>query len=336
MMAALFLSGAAMQADNIDPYEIGNKYAYSENTGWLNFAPSLGDGVQVSSSAVTGKVWGENIGWVNLSPATYGGVVNDGSGNLSGYAWGENIGWINFDPDVPGDASNQYKVTIDADGVFSGWGYGENIGWIHFDNTQNWNASACVVTIEDMRNLASYWLQTGSSPGDLDGTNVVDLKDYSILASYWQDFCPDGWLLKLKEDVFPDNYDGLTAGHIQSLDAELSTENIDASNGNEFYPGTYFAYHTNDGRYGKFLVENLDVTQNNKLTIAWVTYNSDGSIYTSGSGLAVRGTYNCDLDAGLEGGTGYDWQWNMSSSTTRYLSPRNGSRFILLYRAVSP
>ena len=62
----------------------------------------------------------------NLSP-NYGGVVNDGDGNLSGYAWGENVGWINFAPMGGG-------VTIDDEGKFDGWAWGENIGWIHFNN----------------------------------------------------------------------------------------------------------------------------------------------------------------------------------------------------------
>ena len=83
-------------AENIDPYEDDSQYAWSENAGWFNFEPSLGDGVHVYNDMVEGYVWCENIGWLNLSPATYGGVLNDGFGNLSGYAWGENVGWINL------------------------------------------------------------------------------------------------------------------------------------------------------------------------------------------------------------------------------------------------
>lgn len=183
-------------AENIDPYNNGSQYAYSENAGWINFEPAYSDGVQVSSSAVTGKVWGENIGWINLSPANYGGIANDGNGGLSGYAWGENIGWINFDPSVPGDVSNQYKVSINSEGVFSGWAYGENIGWIHFDDSRGWDVQACVVTLEDLANFASYWLRSGNLPADLDLTGDVTMNDYSIFAEYWQDFCPDGWQLK--------------------------------------------------------------------------------------------------------------------------------------------
>jgi hypothetical protein len=191
----LFSVIAFVFAENIDPYNNGSQYAYAENVGWINFQPVEGSGVQVSSSAVTGKVWGENIGWINLSPTTYGGVVNDGNGNLSGYAWGENVGWINFDPAVSGDTSNQYKVTIDADGFFAGWAYGENIGWIHFDETQDWSAQACVVTIEDLTNFASFWLSTEPAANLYDG-GTVTMPDYAAFALFWQDFCPDGWQLK--------------------------------------------------------------------------------------------------------------------------------------------
>jgi len=111
-------------AGNIDP---AHKFAWGENVGWFNFAPSQGPGVTVTASALTGFVWAENIGWINLSPAT-GGVVNDGNGNLSGFAWGENVGWINFAPIGAG-------VHITPDGFFVGFAWGENIGWINFAPT---------------------------------------------------------------------------------------------------------------------------------------------------------------------------------------------------------
>lgn len=125
---AVLLFCSAGYAENIDPDNDGSQYAWGENVGWINFQPSLGDGVTVTDSAVTGYAWAENIGWVNLSP-TNGGVINDGGGNLSGYAWAENAGWINFKPAGAG-------VTIDSTtGVFNGYAWGENIGWINFAPT---------------------------------------------------------------------------------------------------------------------------------------------------------------------------------------------------------
>lgn len=126
LWVTLAVGGAqsAAHAANIDP---AHRFAWGENVGWFNFAPSQGPGVTVTESAVTGFAWAENIGWINLSPAT-GGVLNDGQGNLSGYAWGENVGWINFAPMGGG-------VRIAPNGFFSGYAWGENIGWISFAPT---------------------------------------------------------------------------------------------------------------------------------------------------------------------------------------------------------
>jgi hypothetical protein len=188
-------SMAIVLAENIDPENQDMQYAWGENVGWFNFEPSKGDGVQVESDKLTGFVWAENIGWINLSPTSYGGVFNDGSGNLSGYAWGENVGWINFGPVVAGDPAD-YGVKIDSDGSFSGWAWGENIGWINFSIANNY-VSACKVNFIDLANFVALWLETGANAADLDGeADDVDLEDYAIFANYWQDFCPDNWLLK--------------------------------------------------------------------------------------------------------------------------------------------
>lgn len=113
-------------AENIDSDNDGSQYAWSENTGWINLEPlgNGGPGVTVTDTTLKGMAWGENIGWINFNSA-YGGIINDGTGNLSGYAWSENAGWINFAPAGGG-------VTISSSGVFSGYAWGENIGWINF------------------------------------------------------------------------------------------------------------------------------------------------------------------------------------------------------------
>jgi hypothetical protein len=126
---------------NIDPVE---KWAWSTNAGWINFAPTcIGClGVTVHADHLEGYVWGENIGWIrlgsdggggtpyyaNTSASNYG-VNRDASGNLSGYAWGTNVGWIHFSPTGGG-------VTVDpSTGSFDGYAWSENVGWIHFKNT---------------------------------------------------------------------------------------------------------------------------------------------------------------------------------------------------------
>ena len=190
ILTILALASVA-SAGNIDPYEDDSQYAYGENVGWLNFEPSEGNGVHVSETQLTGYVWAENIGWINLWPENYGGVVNDGAGNLSGYAWGENVGWINFNPSYGG-------VTIDAGGSFDGWAWGENIGWINFQSADLYgdNVMACKVNLDDLANFVAEWLLSGDLDADLSGNDEVDFVDYSILADYWLDYCPDDWPLK--------------------------------------------------------------------------------------------------------------------------------------------
>ena len=188
LQVALLLSAGFVSAKNIDPDKDGSQYAYGENVGWINFVPNKGPGVTVSNNKLTGFVWAENIGWINLSPSTYGGVINDGTGQLSGYAWGENVGWINFNPQVHGDA-NHYGVTIDSEGNFDGWAWGENIGWIHFRFIDR-------IDWDDLANFTAQWLETGNGlEADLHRDGKVNLVDFGVLASNWLDECPFDWQL---------------------------------------------------------------------------------------------------------------------------------------------
>ncbi len=182
-------------AENIDPYNDNSQYAYGENVGWINFEPGVAGpngGVTVSSEKLTGFIWAENIGWINLSPQAFGGVFNDGYGNLSGYAWAENAGWINFDPTY-GD------VIIADDGEFSGWAWGENIGWINFNSASLYGhaVKACKVDFKDFAFFAEYWLESGSGlPADLYGDNTVNLLDLDAFVYEWPYYCPYAWPLK--------------------------------------------------------------------------------------------------------------------------------------------
>ncbi|MCK5476188.1 MAG: fibronectin type III domain-containing protein [Candidatus Pacebacteria bacterium] len=68
--------------------------------------------VVVADGIFSGYAWGENIGWINFAP-TGGGVSVNSSGDLYGYAWGENIGWLSFNCiDASSCASVDYKVSI--------------------------------------------------------------------------------------------------------------------------------------------------------------------------------------------------------------------------------
>ncbi len=55
-----------------------DKYAWSDETGWINFNPSSGN-VDVSDMTITGNAWSDTYGWINLAP-TNGGITNDAEG----------------------------------------------------------------------------------------------------------------------------------------------------------------------------------------------------------------------------------------------------------------
>ncbi len=169
IVAAFAVTGAF--ADNVDQSDIGARYAWGENVGWMKARPAAeaygagGTGLQVTDTDVLGYLWGENIGWVNFScqnDASCGGaagnwgVKNDGAGNLSGYAWGENVGWINFScatNSTCGTVSYGVTITMPAAfqylrdwGKFSGKAWGENIGWINFGDGAGLPASVAIQT----------------------------------------------------------------------------------------------------------------------------------------------------------------------------------------------
>ena len=96
------------------------KNAWSDNIGWINFAPTKG-GIQITDTAITGSAWSNNNGWINFNPAK-GGVLNDGQGHLSGSAWGEQTGWIDF-----------RGVSINSSGKFRGVATGVVVGTLTFD-----------------------------------------------------------------------------------------------------------------------------------------------------------------------------------------------------------
>ena len=70
------------------PISSTDKYAWSDQVGWINFNPTNG-GVDVSDTTLTGSAWSDNYGWINLQPtmAKVDNLVEDtGSGcigNLS-------------------------------------------------------------------------------------------------------------------------------------------------------------------------------------------------------------------------------------------------------------
>jgi hypothetical protein len=105
------------------------KYAWSNQIGWINFAPTgeagSYSGLVITDYSVSGYAWSSKYGWINFGPFlnnSAGGVKNTPLGVLSGYAWGNNLGWINFS-----------GVVINSTGQFTGTAIGDSVGTINFD-----------------------------------------------------------------------------------------------------------------------------------------------------------------------------------------------------------
>ncbi|AQQ09048.1 hypothetical protein L21SP3_00846 [Sedimentisphaera cyanobacteriorum] len=157
---------------------------------------------------------------------------------------------------------------------------------------------------------------------DVNGDYLVDLGDVALMAKDW-----------LREVL---SYVNVNWWDIDERASGLSSDSIDASDGNRFGIDSFFIYETNEGRYGKFIIDDYDESDNHAITISWKTYDYDGSLYSEGSGLTIVGTYSADLDEGVlspYGSGNRDFSWTMSSSETRFLTPKNGASFKIIYRA---
>lgn len=173
-----------------------NKFAYSANTGWLNFRPSAADGVVVGEAYLSGHAYGANFGWMNLgdgSPvnghtyantsATDCGVNHDGTGNLSGYAYGANIGWINFGWAAANDP-NRPRFDLSS-GQFLGFAYSANTGWINL-GTDDLYTDSMTSPDADSDGIADAWemqkfgnLSLAGIGTDKDGDGQSDAAEYA-------------------------------------------------------------------------------------------------------------------------------------------------------------
>ena len=151
--AGLAAGAAARAQSSIDATQ---KYCWSENAGWLNWADANGgaSGVRDNGTFFSGWAWSENLGWISMGDGTpavgpyYGNV--DGSdcgvniaadGTLMGLAWSENAGWINFSGGAM--ASPAQSAKIDSTNRLRGYAWGENIGWINLDDANSYIQLTC-------------------------------------------------------------------------------------------------------------------------------------------------------------------------------------------------
>ncbi len=70
---------------------------FTEDGSDVVFRTTNGTAISVSDSAITGYAWGENAGWINFAPTNGGVTINTTTGKFDGYAWSEVFGWLLFD-----------------------------------------------------------------------------------------------------------------------------------------------------------------------------------------------------------------------------------------------
>jgi len=182
----LISTSTCIAVTTIDP---ANQYAYSANTGWINAAGDVTNGVEIGQDFCSGYMYGANIGWIHLgdgtpdngtayanNSATDYGVNHDGLGNLTGYAYGANIGWINFE-----QVYGQPKVDL-VTGLLSGYAYGANVGWIDLSGVVTlWSGTGADTDTDGIPDAWEY-SHTNSlailNGGDADGDDMTDYEEY--------------------------------------------------------------------------------------------------------------------------------------------------------------
>ena len=126
-------------------------------------------------------------------------------------------------------------------------------------------------------------------------------------------------------------FDDITPRQIKELVDEGKTmAKLDGSDNkdNKIRPGTILIYVTNEKRYGKLKI--LEYGYN--LTIQWVTYDKDGNVFSKRDHAVVKGTWEYDLDYGVEGDKGkskVDFWWEQVDETNRFWIGQNGAAFLV-------
>ncbi|MEK7950754.1 hypothetical protein [Luteolibacter soli] len=136
----LLMAPASAATSTIDA---STHYAWSANTGWIDFLPDADRGFRFGEFSCAGWLWSPNIGWIDCGDGTPAnsinyannsntdyGVNHYGTGDLYGMAWSPNTGWINFGWATldPGNA-NRPRVDL-VTGEFTGYAWSANCGWI--------------------------------------------------------------------------------------------------------------------------------------------------------------------------------------------------------------
>lgn len=227
-MVLLSVLATAARAGDIGT-DTANKYAWGENVGWANAAPSNNE-VTVhfdgASGWLSGYLWGEGVGWLRMGSPAGGPYSNASSNNwgvnlaadgkLFGYAWGENVGWINFGHALCDAALNP------TTGEFSGRAWGENVGWLNFKGAS-----------------PAYGVRTLAFDAQPQGTPNWWLDHYGVGEGYDAGDGVPAWR-KYVMDVAP-----TSAGNALRITAISNAAGVQAVS---FWPASSRRYYTLEGR----------------------------------------------------------------------------------------
>lgn len=163
----IFHAPLAQATTNVDPI---NKYSWTGNIGWLNWAGDIANGAVLTTFS-SGYVYSANVGWINIgdgtpenglqytnASATDFGINIDKTSDpnfwlMSGGAYGANIGWINFSVVAQTGLANRPRIER-ATGRMLGYAWSANVGWLSLDSSP----TAQVIVMDTNRTAAKVWI----------------------------------------------------------------------------------------------------------------------------------------------------------------------------------
>jgi hypothetical protein len=216
----LLLVTAATALGAASTINVGNRFGYGANIGWMDWRPSGAAGAAMGEYVCSGFLYAANAGWINLgsgSPAngiryqnnsaTDFGVSHDGLGNLRGFAWGANIGWINF------EETGAARMDLNT-GRLDGYAWSANAGWISLSNAFAFAQTDVIASGADTDGdglTDAYELTWAGNLTTMKATTDSDGDGFSDLAEYLADTNPfdsgDNLRITSYRRVAPDQFD---------------------------------------------------------------------------------------------------------------------------------
>lgn len=129
------------------------------------------------------------------------------------------------------------------------------------------------------------------------------------------------------------SYTELGLTDIASLESKMGTSPINGTNasGAIFTPENIFIFKTNENRYGKFRITQIDLITH-KLSIVFTVYNSNGTAKIAEKALDVNSLQYMDFDAGLANGDANaqsaDLRWARATTVQSYFEINNSTKLL--------